>query len=538
MNKKIDVYHTDDYVYDISLDGTVVNACGMNVISNTDGFNFKLPSSFRYTEENPYISKGLGRNYPKDKSFTGIEADVAEFEDLYMNESYASGVNKMGLGIDEVLPRTINFSRKNYADLLDEETQDIKLVGNSIKSKKMPIYIEKFLDKGIKLLLNDRGKEFLEFYYDYIEKIYNMQIPLKEIASVGKIKTDLSTYIKSCKTVTKSGSKKSRQAWYELAIKHNLDVNMGDAIYYINTGSKKSDSDVKRVSMYYYISPNGEKIDYLLNEDGTPMVDKKGNKQSLTKYIEREHTKKFKSTPANERPSKFDYAKSLFPYIKEEDVLFFNCILLPNEIINDEEDHFCDETFEYNRDKYIEMFNNRIKPLLVCFSKNIRDRVNEKGDIVNNILINTPKDRKSFTEEECKLVSCQPYETTDQDTYEQLMTMDDKEIMFWLRVNKRPLFEKEVGMDWEEIVNDFHERQETKTKEGIKEEVEQFTKFVTSLTKENIEDFNGIPKNLSTIIHDKYNDGRFFSLKYDVEIGRLTDITDKFSDIDEMFDNI
>ena len=32
----------DDYVYDIQLDGTVVNALGLNIISNTDGFNFKM----------------------------------------------------------------------------------------------------------------------------------------------------------------------------------------------------------------------------------------------------------------------------------------------------------------------------------------------------------------------------------------------------------------------------------------------------------------------------------------------------------------
>lgn len=34
---------TEDYVYDIQLDGTVVNALGRNVASNTDGFNFQLP---------------------------------------------------------------------------------------------------------------------------------------------------------------------------------------------------------------------------------------------------------------------------------------------------------------------------------------------------------------------------------------------------------------------------------------------------------------------------------------------------------------
>ena len=40
INKK---NKTNDYVYDISLDGTVVNALGMNVISNTDGF--QLPNA-------------------------------------------------------------------------------------------------------------------------------------------------------------------------------------------------------------------------------------------------------------------------------------------------------------------------------------------------------------------------------------------------------------------------------------------------------------------------------------------------------------
>lgn len=59
---------TDDYVYDISLDGTVVNALGLNVLSNTDGFNFQKPLKYRYTESHPYIGKGLGRNVKKEKN--------------------------------------------------------------------------------------------------------------------------------------------------------------------------------------------------------------------------------------------------------------------------------------------------------------------------------------------------------------------------------------------------------------------------------------------------------------------------------------
>ena len=44
------IKQTDDYVYDISLDGTFINALGMNIVSNTDGFNFQMPTTFRYTD--------------------------------------------------------------------------------------------------------------------------------------------------------------------------------------------------------------------------------------------------------------------------------------------------------------------------------------------------------------------------------------------------------------------------------------------------------------------------------------------------------
>ena len=89
-------------VYDISADGTFVNALGMNVMHNTDGFNFEGPKKFRYTEDYPYISNGKGRNTEKGKTYTGVKADIAEFEDLYLR-------HKMGLGLDDICPATINL---------------------------------------------------------------------------------------------------------------------------------------------------------------------------------------------------------------------------------------------------------------------------------------------------------------------------------------------------------------------------------------------------------------------------------------------
>lgn len=532
---------TTEYVYDISLDGSVVNALGINVMSNTDGFNFRMPDSFRYTEDNPYISNGGGRNSVKGKAYTGVDADVAEFEDIYMHSAFNGGINKNGLGIDEYATATINFARKNYADLL--ENGKIKLVGNTIKSKKMPIYIEKFLNEAIKLLLYGKGSEFLTLYYDYIEKIYNMQIPLKDIATVGKIKTSIETYKEACKELTSAGNKRSRQAWYELAIRDNIPVNMGDSIYYINTGNKKSISDVQRISKLYFKDKNGNQCTNLVDENGEIVFDKKGNPIDLTKFIEKEinqlKKKEDKSvivglysngTPKYIKP--IDYAVKKYPHlnIKEEDVIIFNCVRLPNEIVEDEEDHFCDSTFEYNKDKYIDMFNKRIRPLLVCFDKKIRTTIDEKGKEVDNILITNPKDRKTFTEEESKLVSGQPYNVKDQDTYEQLMRIEDKEIKFWTSVGKIPPYVKECGIDWDKTVQEYNERQELLKTEAIQTELEQYNKLIDSLSESEVNEFidNGVlPDKLSKLIEPDMDTYDFVSKKYGVILGNIFDIIDK-----------
>ena len=509
---------TDEYVYDVSLDETVVNALGMNIMSNTDGFNFQLPLSYRYTEDNPYISTGEGRNTEKGKAYVGVEADVAEFEDIYLNKAYNGGINKMGLGIDEFADATINFSRKNYADLLPGGK--IKLVGNSIKSKKMPLYIEKFLNEGIKLLLYGKGKEFLESYYDYIEKIYNLQIPLKEIASVGKIKISLDNYKSNCKELTAGGTKKARQAWYELAIKHHMNVNMGDTIYYINTGVKKNDSDVQRITKYY-----------LVTED---------SKEDITKEL----TKRYNAAKKKDPMSVMNFAKGervsltlkewgereFKGKIIDEDEVVFNCTLLPSDILEDDEDHFCDDNFEYNVAKYITMFNKRIRPLLVCFSEDIRYAVNEKGKVIDNILITHPNERKQFTEEESKLVAGQPYKPTDQDTYEQLMSIEDKEIKFWLSVNKIPPFVEECGINWNEVVEDYKTRQKELEREEIQHDIRMYNEVISKLTKADVESFiedGTLPDKLLKIVDEDTSTMNFVSKKYNVVIGTIFDIIDK-----------
>lgn len=490
------------------------------LVGDTDGFNFQMPKEFRYTKEHPYIGKGLNRLVKEGKEYIDEWGDIMEFNDLFMR-------NKMGLDEDEVIPANITCARKNYLDLLDNG--EVKMVGNTLKSKKMPIYIEKFIAKAAELLLHNKGKEFIEYYYDYIEKIYNMQIPLKDIASVGKIKTSIKEYKEGCKQLTAAGSKKARQAWYELAIKENLNVNMGDSIYYINTGKKKGDSDVKRITKFYYMN-NGEKIDYAVDEKGEKMLDRRGNVISLTKYLEKQFNL-YKKEHKGTKTKIYDFGKTLFPNLEEDDIVIFNCVLLTNDLVEDEEDHFCDEDFEYNVDKYIEMFNKRIRPLLVVFDRNIRTYVNEKGKEVDNILITNPKDRKTFTEEETKLVSGQPFNETDQDTYEQLMTMEDKEIRFWLSIGKVPTYIEYIdGMDWEKIKEEYLSRQEEMKQDCIKQEFEQYNKIIENLTQNDVTELveDGIlPEKLLSIIDENFQTGTFKSKKWGIKLGTIYDIIDK-----------
>jgi len=447
------------------------------IVGDTDGFNLELPKKFRYTDEHPYIGKGLGRNVKEGKAYTKVEADVAEFEDMYLNTSYNGGWQRYGIDIDEYITSSINLSRKNYGDKLPDGST--KKVGNTIKSRKMSGYLEKFIDEGVDLLLRGNGYKFLTNYYDYIEKIYNYQIPIKDIASKGNIKKSLKDYIADCETLTKAGSKKSRQAWYELAIKEGIDANVSDTIYYINTGTKKGHSDVKRVTHFYYYL-DGEKTEI------TKEVEELYKENSKLAAEHGVDTKKTRLELAKEH-----YGNSAF----DEDEIILNCKLVPNEILDKEEDVLCSEyeELEYNVEKYIDQFNKRITPLLVCFHPDIRDK----------ILITNPKNRLFFTEEQSKLVSGFPNKEGDQDTFDALMTLERKEMEFWDKIGEKPPFVDECGIDWDGALEKFRNEREESNIEIYKHENGKYLKALDELTKKDVEEFEEdgkIPASISSLM--------------------------------------
>lgn len=416
----------NSFVYDISTeDGTFIGGIGGINLKNTDGFNFEVPDGI---ESVKYTAKGTHWKTVKNKGveLSGTEAILAEFNETLMR-------GRMGLDIDDVFNSTINFSRKNYANLLGNK---VKLVGNSIKSKKMPTYIEEFLNKGIRMLLDGKGYDFIEAYYEYVNKIYNYQIPLVKIASKSKVKLTLSDYRKKGKQKNKAGNPMPKQAHMELALKENLDVSLGDVIYYVNTGSSKSQGDIKTV--------NDKKTGKTTTEINCKLISPQTVESDFDSIKELEDLKKI---------------------LEGEDISEALSIETKNRI---EEIELSLATDEYNVAKYIFNFNKKIEPLLVCFGREIRGKILIKTFREKKTKIFKLQPRSVFTRQQCELKGGEPDVESDQDKYEEIMTMEDKEIRFWLRAERVPITMNIT--EWKEIKNDYFYRMECLKKEGIANE--------------------------------------------------------------------
>ena len=414
----------EDYVYDISLDGTFVNALGMNIVSNTDGINFQIPDKLRYDKEHPYISDGKGRNSVKGKSYTGIEADIREFEDTYL-------FGRNSIDIDEVAETSINFKRNNYANKL--VNGNIRFVGNTLKSKSLPPYICDFLDNGVGLLLNGDGRGFLELYYDYIDKIYNYRMPAKELATSFEIKMTKSEYLDYVKNTG------NRIVAYEIAIKDGLEISPGETIHYVNTGDNSGCKDIEIVTKYF-------------SEEGVDITPKLQSEYGKTRRDYRNGIKP-NNISANIISSdgymvEFDdYMRLVHPEAKKEEKIIVNCEIVPEETKNTYESY---SMIEYNADMYIDLLNSKITPLFVCFRPSSRD-VNGSGSPASAMIIRNPLDRKFFSDTDCELVNGFPFVKSDQDRISDVMKMDEKEIMFWFGINKTPPYTEECGIDWKEF---------------------------------------------------------------------------------------
>ena len=409
------------------------------ITEDTDGCNFSVPE---YTDidlnfnklDTPIKIDDLSYEY-EGVIYKGVNAMVEKFNNDVIAGQY------MKLDNDGMWISAANFSRKNYANLeystledknkkkifnipkeylgkedayLEEYTEKNsylgeyrknlkirkskpKVTGNTIKSKTMSEYIEDFVNEGIKLILTNRPKEFIEFYYEYLTKIYCKQIPIKKIASKSRLKQTVEEYQKRGTDI--NGKAKAKQAHMELVIAHNINTSGMDFIYYVNNGTAKSHGDVsinKKTGMYNsyiiteselknnpdmlgeynvarYVNNFNKRVSALL----TVFSEKVRNTLIKEKPMDREHYSDSEIELVNfDRDSIED-----FFYLEEKEVKFWNRTgLRPDDIFTEYKCDYELKSQEYY-DKYFEI-KEKLKSLGVTSKLRMQHQRYKNDDIV------------------------------------------------------------------------------------------------------------------------------------------------------------
>jgi hypothetical protein len=430
------------------------------LLAVTDGTNFQYPekTTIRITNEGTTegLTEGLIEEMWQYNGKTGINALIEKFNKEEMKPPYMS-VDNDGESIS-----CLNLSRINYATLslakdkkTNEMKEKIKLTGNTIKSKIMPGYIEDFIDKGLEMILHDKGNEFVKYYSDYAENLYLCQIPLKKIASKSKIKTTISAYKKRGKD--KNGREKGKQAHMELLIEKRNKIaevlfqkHKGSLIFTKAEDKLSIEDKIKLVTNYMPPEPELDSVVYYVNT-GTKISE--GNSGIIKDKITGEER----------------YCATL---ITADD-------LLENP----------DMIGKYNVAKYLNAFNKRVTALLVGFDP----------EVSKKILARIIKDKKTKEVSlKCGGENFASYElglkNFDLNDFDESMHLEEKEVEYW---NK-------TGYDPRKIWNGFKMYDDNKVYYEIYDHALNYLneKMVT----------NNRPKIKS--INEEYGEGDLILIKY------------------------
>lgn len=386
------------------------------LLAVTDGVNFGIPdtTTIRVTDKGVFYNQEEHsiEEMWKYNGKVGVGALIEKFNAEEMKPPFMSVDN------DGEFVSCLNLSRINYAlavDVKDKKTGEIKrkvkLTGNTIKSKTMPEYIEEFVDNGLKLILDGKGVEFVNYYHDYAEKIFYKQIPLKKIASKSKMKSSLKDYMN--RGTDKNGKVKARQAHMELIIEERKKIAREiffDRFNELNDGNDKAYDEysteeiMKLVETYMPPEPPLDSMIYYVN-NGT------------------------RKSHGDVKSEKFTNEKG-----EEETRIKINANLISQEDLENNPDL----TGEYNVDKYLDAFNKRVTVLLDGFDEEIRNDIlvkivrKKKKDSDGKKIEVVELEKNQFTSDQLQL------KNFDHDDFESSMFLEEKELDFWNKTGYNP----------------------------------------------------------------------------------------------------
>ena len=393
------------------------------LLAVTDGINFMIPETTNIIVDNDKDDVVIDNYIPINEAWkygdkVGVSAIITKFnhEIKTFNESQGKQ-NFISVDNDGKFLSCLNLSRINYALLVEKKNKKtglmetkVKLTGNSIKSKIMPEYIEDFIDKGMRLILEGKGDEFVDYYHSYAEDIFYKKIPLRKIASKSKIKCSISDYKNRGKD--KNGRVKAKQAHMELLIeeRNNIAIKLfkDNIDKYINVEKNNTDKTIDDYTI--------EQI----TEFVTDLMPLEPDLDSMLYYINI-------GTKKNDGDSKI-----IKDPISGKD-MYASKLISSNEM---EENPSL--TGNYNVLKYLSNFNTKVKIYLEGFDPEIRSQImvqtlkKKMKDANGNKTEKIEFIKNYFTKDQLVL------KNFDHDEYDSSMKLEHKEVLFWNNYGYNP----------------------------------------------------------------------------------------------------
>lgn len=413
---------------------------GFKVINcHTDGVFFYMDN---IDENHTYLGKGLNWLVESGKIYKGLAAYVAEYNDTFMK-----GV--MGIDIDEVVESVISFAKGNYVYYKKKQNKktgefedSLEFVGGGIKKKNQSQYIVNFVDDNLIELMKGNGAEFFKRYQKTREDIFDCHLLPSTIATKAKVKKSVPEYLEHIQKTNKNGKPLPKQAHMELLIQNNINPDVGEWVYYINTGvdAKKRDSSKTKETIGKL---NLEKTS--LDSDLFNALIQLKNWKAISELLITEHeygnlTTTRKMTPAQFADVFLDCSTlesidmKYDKQIRGEFLIFskvnfeLNC-----QLINVDST----EKVLYNGELYLQKFNNALEPLFLCYDETIRAIHDAKIETImedrkpKKVLPSAP----FLTSQSLNLVNNKPFGKYRQDTIEELLELEPEEVLHWQEVS-------------------------------------------------------------------------------------------------------
>ncbi|MFW6219928.1 MAG: 3'-5' exonuclease, partial [bacterium] len=374
------------------------------LLAVTDGVNFQIPDTTTIKVTNDGVSRGEPEDVIEKmwqyNGECGIAALIEKFNEEEMPSSKFMSVDNDGEFIS-----TLNLSRINYAllqEVKDKKTGElkkkIKLTGNTIKSKTLPEYIEDFISNGLTMILEGNAVGFVRYYNEYVQKIFDMEIPIKKIASKSRFKQNIHDYLNRGKD--KNGREKGKQAHMELVIYERKKI--AEKLFQEHKNKLEFNKPEEELS----ISEKMRLVDVYMPPE--PELD------STLYYYNTGYRK--------------SHGDSSFVKDKDTGEMRASARLLDkNEMLENP-----DLKGEYNVDKYLSAFNSRVKKILVGFDSETAKAIIAKIKRVREKNKETKETKEITTLEKCRLTRDQiKLKNFDKDDFDESMHLEEEEVKFW-----------------------------------------------------------------------------------------------------------